>query len=161
MKVIPLTQGLFAQVDDSDYERIVNFGLWYAIRNKRVYYAATVKDRTTIFMHNLIMGPNGLVDHIDHDGLNNQRCNLRIATASQSCMNRRKPRNNTSGYKGVYQFYLTGKWIGQIRANGKRYHLGCFNTPEDAALAYNKAALIHHGEYAVLNKINNNNLVSN
>lgn len=156
MKVIPLTQGLFVQVSDVDYEHVFNFGKWYAVKNKYNFYAATMFNGKCLFMHNLLMNSVGKVDHADRNGLNNQRENLRFATSSQQNINKRIPRNNTSGYKGVSLFKATGKWHAQLGVNGKRKHIGFFTNVKNAALAYNKAATEHFGEFANLNVVSNN-----
>jgi len=90
-----------------------------------------------------------LVDHIDGDKLNNQRDNLRVATDSQNVCNKRMQRNNTTGYRGVQK--SGKKWSAGIDVNGIHTHLGVFATPEEAAQAYDVAALHYHGEYARLN----------
>jgi hypothetical protein len=161
MKVISLSQGLYAKVSDADYERVFNFGKWYAVKNKYTFYAATMIGTRVLFMHSLLMGSIGNVDHIDRDGLNNQKENLRVVTASQNMANKRTPRNNSSGYKGVSLFSATGKWHAQIGVNKKRLHLGFFNKVEDAARAYNEAAKHHFGSCASLNEIKDNSLVFN
>ena len=94
--------------------------------------------------------PNKLqVDHIDHNGLNNQKYNLRNCTFTQNRMNRIRNKNNTSNYKGVT--HDDGYIYAQINANGKHIRLGSFKTEKDAALAYDKAAQKYHGEFAYLN----------
>src|SRR5215471_15551760 len=95
--------------------------------------------------------PEGLQwDHADGDIFNNLRENLRFATHSQQQMNRGKFKTGsyTSRFKGVY---FQGRWVARIRVNGKRIYLGRFDTEEEAAEAYNLAAMEHHGEFAVLN----------
>jgi hypothetical protein len=100
-------------------------------------------------MHRAIMGaPAGIeVDHIDNDGLNNTRENLRFATHQQNCFNKPAPKSNTSGFKGVSWSDALGCWTAIIR--GKR--IGQFDTPEDAALAYDATARELFGEYAYVN----------
>lgn len=88
------------------------------------------------------------LDHIDNDKTNNRFANLRIATASQNAANRRKPRNNSSGYKGVSFYKKTGKWVAYIRHNYRHKTLGYFDTPEAAHAAYCAAAQRFFGEYA-------------
>jgi hypothetical protein len=91
------------------------------------------------------------VDHRDQDGLNNRRTNLRVATQSQNLSNRGPQKNNTSGYKGVSLCKATGRWQAIIQYGRKKKRLGRFDTPEQAALAYDKAAVALMGEFAVLN----------
>ena len=88
------------------------------------------------------------IDHRDGDGTNNRWNNLRRATASQNNANRRRPRHNTSGYKGVYLSRRSGQWCAQIGRNGRTIHLGTFATPQEAHAAYLKAARKLFGEFA-------------
>lgn len=148
MKVINLTKGYEAKVDDCDYEYLNRFH-WsysngYAVRSKKV------GDKlTTISMHRELAGePNMLVDHADRDKLNNTRGNLRIATASENQSNRRKQHNNTSGHKGVYFHKLLNKWYSAISVQGKLKSLGYFKKKEDAIAAYNEAAVQYKGDFA-------------
>lgn len=92
--------------------------------------------------------PKGEVDHINGDILDNRWENLRIATHSQNGKNRGAPSNNTSGYKGVSFHRKNGKWRAAIHSEGKKYHLGYFNSAELASQAYEEAAKIHHGNFA-------------
>lgn len=155
MKLIPLTQRLFAQVDDWNYEWL-NQWKWYAQKDKKTFYAARgIWDNghiKTIRMHREILNTpdNVLVDHKDHNGLNNQEFNIRNVTHSQNQMN--KIGRGTSRYLGVT--YQHGKYIkAKIRVDGKLIHLGTFLNDELAALAYNEAAIKYHGEFANLNII--------
>lgn len=88
-----------------------------------------------------------LVDHKNGDKLDNRRENLRLADKSQNGWNRLKCVNNTTGYKGVTLFKRTGKYIAQIKVYGKNYHLGYYDTAEEAAEMYDLAAKAWHGEY--------------
>lgn len=90
--------------------------------------------------------PTEHIDHINGDKTDNRICNLREATGSENQRNRSKPKNNTSGFKGVS--LNKGKWMAQIMLNGKRYCLGTFNTPKDASIAYASAAKTMHGKFA-------------
>ena len=99
--------------------------------------------------------PGLLPDHKDRNGLNNTRENLRYATEAQNLQNRGMPKNNTSGYKGVMWCENKNKWRVQIKANNKRISLGYYSCIIKAAKAYNKAAIKYHGEFAVLNEIEN------
>lgn len=93
-----------------------------------------------------------VIDHIDRNILNNRIENLRDVSAKQNLMNVGVSTSNTSGYKGVHKS-SRGKYVARISENGVRRCLGTFNTPEDAARAYNAAALRYHGEFAYINKI--------
>jgi hypothetical protein len=156
MKEIPLTQGKAALVDDADYEFLNQwkwcthqFGKkWYAVRGQ-----GTRKTQKILLMHRVITNaPDGMeVDHWDHDGLNNQRYNLRVCTSSQNKANKPKRIDNTSGYKGVTWDRFRGKYVAQIHVNGKHIFLGRFSDVEEAARAYDKAAIKIFGEFAYLN----------
>lgn len=159
MKNIPLTRGFFAQVDDEDYD-FLNQWKWYAKSSRGKIYAAknvqSVKGQRQLFMHRLVMKVNELkteVDHIDGDGLNNKKINLRTCTRSENCRNR-KP-YGSSPYLGVswYGFNNKNKWSATIKINGRQKCLGYFSVEAEAAIAYNKAASLHHGEFARLNII--------
>lgn len=94
-----------------------------------------------------------IVDHINGDIKDNRKSNLRIVTSYQSSLNRRRPSNNTSGYKGVFVDKKRGSFKARIFAEGIEYYLGTFDSSEEAAHAYNKAAKKLHGEFASLNQI--------
>jgi len=150
-KKITLTQGKFALVDDEDYEFINQFNwCFYQGRALRAEYSGR---HSRILMHRLInKTPDGmLTDHINMDQLDNRKENLRDATKSQNMMNRNAQSNNKSGYKGVHWNKTNKNWNAQIALNGKSKHLGVFQNKEDAALAYDHAAMIHHGKFSKLN----------
>jgi hypothetical protein len=153
MKEISLSRGQVALVDDVDYD-FVNQWKWYASPSKNGrWYAVRMPTHCKMEkMHRLIMNcPDGMtVDHINGDGLDNRRSNLRVCTEAENNRNRGKNINNTSGYKGVHVTPY-GKYAAAITAHGKQIRLGNFSTPEDAARAYDKAAKQHHGEFAWLN----------
>lgn len=157
MKLIPLTRGYFAQVDDADYEWL-NQWKWYAqVTNNNIYAKRDKKinkHRIHIAMHNLIMNPPDrmVVDHIDHNGLNCQRINMRICTHRQNTMN--SSATGASKYlgvgicsKGVNKGHITA----QIHVSTKKIFLGNFKSEEAAAIAYDKAAIQYFGEFANLN----------
>lgn len=159
MKKIKLTQGQFAQVDNSDYPWL-NVWRWYARRCKATYYAVRRekgRNDKLIHMHREIMDtPDDLeVDHRDFNGLNCQRHNMRNCTHNQNMKNR-KP-HGRSRYLGVHILDCTIKGkiysyiVAQIYINGKNAHLGCFKTEELAAKAYDEKAKEIHGEFANLN----------
>lgn len=153
-KEIQLSRGMHALVDVDDYDRVVDMGSWCADPAKRTFYARKnlytpgTQKLTPLLMHTFITGWP-YVDHINGDGLDNRRSNLRPATALQNMANKRRYRNNTSGFKGVTRNSGTGRpWQASIRANNRRYHLGYHDTPEQAARAYDAAALRLFGEFA-------------
>lgn len=94
--------------------------------------------------------PKGYVDHINGDKSDNRISNLREATASENLCNRGRQRNNTSGHKGVSWHRQNRKWKATISVSGRNRYLGSFDTKEEAAQAYNRAALHFHGKFAML-----------
>ena len=155
MKEIKLTKGFITQVDDEDYEYLNQFK-WSFYKSGNIYYVQrkkTIKGkRYGIKIHRIIMNtPNKMVvDHIDHNGLNNQKSNLRNCLRYENMRNRRS--SASSGFLGVH--LSRNKYIiAHININGKNIHLGMFKTKESAALAYNKAAIKYFGKFANLNKI--------
>jgi len=155
-KQIPLTQGKFAIVDDEDYERVSKFK-WRAHRGHTTWYGARTRGvifgRTNILLHRFIMDtpPGKQVDHIDGDGLNCTRKNMRECLPKENARNLRTPKNSTTGYKGVSK-RIRG-WRAQIVVNDKQIYLGTFDSPESAAKAYNEAAKKYHGDFARLNDL--------
>jgi hypothetical protein len=154
MKEIPLSQGLVALVDADDFDRVMAFK-WSTREHRNTFYAQRNVRKpdgrsTTQQLHSFLTGWP-LVDHIDGDGLNNRRSNLRPATHIQNLQNQRRRSNNTSGHKGVSWDAPRGKWLARIQVDGARRYLGIFDTAEAAALAYDAAAREYYGEFAALN----------
>lgn len=155
-KIISLTQGKFALVDDEDYDA-VNKYKWCAHHVKNRWYATahlTGTSNSRIVLHRFLMDindPKIQVDHIDNDGLNCQRKNMRVCNNTQNSWNTPKKKNNKCGYKGVYKQSNSPKWRARISIRGKCLNLGYFTTIEDAARAYDKAALEYFGVFALLN----------
>jgi len=152
MKEIKLTQGLFAQVDDSDFDN-VNQWQWYALKIKKGYYAVRHDDinhNKIILMHRFILQtPISMkVDHKDHNGLNCQRNNIRNCSTQQN--NTNKTSVGKSKYLGVTH-HLHGGFVASIRIKGIATYLGYYKDEKDAAIAYDKAAKINHREFANLN----------
>ena len=153
MKLIPLTQGKFAQVDDTDYEYLSQFN-WYVWNNGGRFYARRYSNGKTIFMHREILNIQSAdlyADHKDHNCLNNQRSNLRIATKTENNKNKTSHKNSASKYLGVSK--CNKGWRARITVDGENKHLGVFLLEKDAALAYDEAAIVIHGEFANLNII--------
>jgi hypothetical protein len=156
MKLIPLTQGHFAIVDDADFEN-VNQHKWsyhhtgYAMRQVRVRPGRGGQKNE--WLHRRLMQPGeGLeVDHINHNKLDNRRANLRVCTKQQNRQNRKAYKGTSSGFKGVTWNTREQKWYVKISVNGQRKHIGVFDSAEDAARAYDVAAREHFGAFACLN----------
>jgi hypothetical protein len=150
-----LSNGMKVLYDEVDHDAVMRVK-WYAVRSKRTYYAETaryfISGRRVRGMHHLIMQPpqGMVVDHVNGNGLDNRRANLRICTPNQ---NRRNTRSYTgsSRYKGVAFHKRDRRWAAHICANGRDIWLGYHKTEEGAALAYNAAAVRYHGNFAALN----------
>lgn len=127
---------------------------WYVTKQHYAYRIATVDGRRQhIMLHHEVWGgaPDAehVIDHRNRDRLDCRRSNLRMIRRSPSQWNQGKRRHNTSGYKGVRR--SAGSYRAEIQAHGRRYNLGNYPSPELAAVAYDAAARVLHGEYAVLN----------
>lgn len=154
MKQIILSQGKFALVDDIDFEELNKFK-WYARPSRKTFYATRNSNPRKlrlpqIQMHRVIIGkiPEGKeVDHIDGDGLNNQRYNLRLCTQSENSKNKSMYKNNKSGYKGVSWNTRDKKWDSSARLNKKAKRIGQFKNIEDAILARKHFIDINYGEF--------------
>ena len=168
MKQIPLNTRKFkdgreklkpqrvALVDDDDYEMLMRWN-WTFVQEKSTAYAMRIQvingRKASLKMHRLIMNPDAglVIDHKDHNGLNNQKENLRICTPSQNCMNARVSKGSRSKYKGVNFCTFTNKWVATICKNKKRLTIGRYKIEEEAARAYDAKAIELHGEFANLN----------
>ena len=139
-------------VDDEDYDRVMLFR--WSTKNRG---NCIVRNRQVGNIANFIMRTTGILyDHHDRNFLNNQKYNLRVSTLNQNRANYGKlNRFNqcTSKFKGVGWNNKAKKWQVRIARDKKRYTIGYFHEEKEAALAYNKAAIELHGEFAVLNKI--------
>jgi hypothetical protein len=143
MREIPLTDGKFAIVDDKDFEWLSRWD-WFVKKDSRTYYARRQSSRTlgkplTISMHALILGkiPGYQIDHINGDGLDNRRCNLRHVTHRQNCQNIHTPKY--SKYPGVTWSKNKQKWQADMWVNKRKTTLGRFKNEHDAFMAYYKA----------------------
>lgn len=158
MKEIPLSRGMFALVDDEDYEYLSK-SKWHAQKGNTTFYAERLlrtADRPngkSEKMHRVIMKATSDVDvdHIDHNGLNNQKPNLRLCSQSQNSQNMRAKPNTASGYKGVIWEKALRKWRTRIQLDGKLRTVGYFDDVVEAAIAYDIAAIETFGEFAYTN----------
>jgi hypothetical protein len=156
IRLIPLTQGQNAIVDADDFEWLSQFN-WFAMwsPDPKTFYAARCtrknKVQTRFLMHREICKCNEgeECDHRNFNGLDNRKENLRPCTKTQNGRNRRTRADNTSGYVGVHKHKT--RWVARISCEGNRKFIGGFSSAEDAARAYDKAAIIYHGEFAHLN----------
>jgi hypothetical protein len=164
MRIVPLhgklARGRHAFVSARHYDLVMAYRWW--VWERRLpngsldgpYAVTTIRlpdgRRVTIKMHQLIMGCAG-VDHRNGYGLDNTDYNLRKANQAQNGANRRPSAGSTSGYKGVYRDAQSGKWRASITVNYKTRKLGRFAGEEDAARAYDDAAVEAWGSFARLN----------
>lgn len=149
--------GLYAIVDELDADLVSQYRWHPTWCDGKLYAEAYVRGsgrdcRRTMRMHRLVMsaGAGQAIDHVNGDGLDNRRCNLRFSTQSQNLANIPKLRG-TSRYKGVYWDKSRAKWMARVRLSGVTKNLGRFDCEEDAAKAYDVAAYKEFGEFAVLN----------
>ena len=157
MKAIPIFGGGVSMVDECDFEHLSQFK-WYAVRAPHTTYAHRyLGDRKYLLMHREIMGDSGLLlDHVNNDGLDNRRSNLRFANSQKNAFNRRKDRDARSRFKGVcFDKGMTRKkrWRASIRKDDKPIYLGYFYTEREAALAYDTAAQSLFGAFAKTNQM--------
>lgn len=154
---VPLSQGKVALVSPEDYERVSAYkwslwacrGLEYVVRS-----FGKGKDRRQVSLHRYVLNaPKGThVDHKNGDGLDNRRENIRLCTVSSNAMNRRKAKGKfSSQYKGISWSAAGHGWVATIRINGESNYLGTFHREEEAARAYDAAAVRLFGEFAYVN----------
>ncbi|HUV41123.1 MAG TPA: HNH endonuclease [Sedimentisphaerales bacterium] len=157
-RLIRLAQPRYTKVDAGDYDRL-RADEWYARKRKNTFYvfrcvAGKGKKESLIYIHQeIIRVPKGMVvDHINYDGADNRRANLRAATRSQNQYHvKKRPGTKHSQYKGLYWTKNNRKWQVRITVDKKRLCLGYFLNEIDAARAYDRAACKYHGEFACLN----------
>ena len=151
---VPLTRGFQAVIAADDLPLVEGYN-WLAVARGKQFYAGRSlwvggpKPNRLILMHRVLMGePEGmLVDHVDGNGLNNVRCNLRVAVMAQNLHNTGRHQDNKSGFKGVHQ-HRPGRWVAYIMAFGRKEYLGIHDTPEAAHAAYCAASERLHGAFA-------------
>jgi len=158
-RLIRLAQPRYATVDPRDYKRLRGYE-WFSRKGKNSFYArrhvpgCKGKKESLIYLHQeIIEVPEGMVvDHINHDGMDNRRANLRAATYSQNLYHRKKRSGAMySKYKGVHWHNLHNRWAARITFEKKTIDLGYFRSEIEAAKAYDRAARKYHGEFASLN----------
>lgn len=154
MKTIPLTQGYEALVDDEDYEWLSQWRWQAHVRPHTTYAvrhsAGRHETRRIIRMHREILGttPSMKTDHVNGEGLDNRRANLRACSAQQNARNSRSRLGSSSDYLGVCWHKYRQKWGAEIRVDGITRFLGYFRVEAEAGSAYKAAAAIVHGEFA-------------
>jgi hypothetical protein len=148
--VVPLNKGHVVFVDEADAPEI-RASRWRSEYICKTWYAVRNEGRKKIYMHRQLLGfPACRVDHKDGNGLNNARNNLRRSTPSQNCANARK-KSNGSDFLGVSFDASRQQWRAQIKVMYQAKFLGRFSTQEEAARAYDVAAVKYFGEFAKLN----------
>lgn len=174
MKKIPLTKGKTALVDDEDYDYLIQFDEWVAIEQVSNYHSVwyAIGRVSRRLMHRIILGlGNGridkrIVDHRNHNGIDNRRCNIRVCTHKQNMWNSRRKGIGTYGghegygygykphkrYRGVVASQYFGYKVSFV-LNGKRIVSEYFDCMHKAAREYNRIVSEHHGEFALLNAI--------
>jgi hypothetical protein len=149
---VPLTRGFEALIDAADAPLISRWS-WHVILSRKTQYAVlTLRDkgeRIAFSMHRLLISaPRGVyVDHINGNGLDNRRSNLRLCSNVQNSYNAGLRKDNTSGFKGVAFHKTSGKWQAFIKVDGRRLCLGTFIDKDDARQAYQQASSNFHGEF--------------
>ena len=146
----PKHPNTFALVDDEDFEHLSQ---WKWHLNTWGYATSTKGDNKTRWMHRVILNvPKGVeVDHINHDKLDNRRCNIRPCSRAENARNHPLKRNNTSGFKGVYWNKVRKKWHSRIKVDGKYISLGYYFCIVKAAVVYDDAAKKYHRKFSYLN----------
>lgn len=150
-KKIKLSRGMSATVDETDLP-LLEGKKWFCLKThkKEIYYARAIINGKPVSMHRYIMGAkNGeFIDHINGDGLDNRRSNLRFCTISENNRNKKKMKNNTSGFTGIT--FEANKWRVKVAKDCKDYNIGYFTEISDAILARNNAVKALHKEFAKL-----------
>lgn len=151
LRLRSLENNIFALVDVEDFDRII-YQSWYLFDSHRVSY---VRGRDGILLHRFVLdvSQDVEVDHVNHNGLDNRKSNLRVCTSRQNSMNcrgKRKWVGRASKYKGVC-LHSCGLWQAEIRIYGKKQYIGLFTSEVHAARAYDYMATEFFGSFACLN----------
>ena len=151
-RAVPLTKGKYALVDEEDYERVMQCN--WSLSGDLRYTSARIKG-CLILMHRFIINPpkDMVLYHINGDGLDNRKCNLRVCTQRQNSYNCIGSKNVSSKFKGVSWHKLTSKWRATIMKDRKQIYLGLFTDEREAAKAYNKKAYELFNSFSKLNDI--------
>jgi hypothetical protein len=150
---VTLSNGGIALVDEADAARIAGRS-WFGVRRGRERYAASYIDGKQVLLHRHLLSGSceGLVvDHINFDGLDNRRENLRCVSRLENGRRKRKPLSSIGSFKGVTR--ARRKWMARIRVGARCFYLGSFDEPRKAAVAYNRVARRVFGPMALLNEI--------
>jgi hypothetical protein len=149
--------GFAVQIDDDDAERVLQRKWYVRVPEANTPYCYTwvytggkvIATSLHRFITNMVGNNSAVIDHIDHNGLNNQKANLRVCSILENAWNKKRGRNNTSGYKGVS--WKNDKWCARIMKNRESYDMGSYDSIEEAAFAYDVAALHLFGEFSCIN----------
>lgn len=157
MKTIDIKNNVVL-IDDEDYERVIQYHWYVRQRHKIIYVEKSYWNEGKAkhqSLHRFILNalPGQYIDHINGNGLDNRRSNIRFCTIEQNQQNRKKESGTKNRYKGTWFDLSRNKWRARIEAKGVRHFLGSFITEYEAAIAYNRAAKIYHGEFARLNMV--------
>jgi len=151
------SDSFFAIVDDFDYGMVMEHRWCLDIRKRVTYAKTTIYSRNNkkgriVYLHRFVMyEPMYEIDHRDHNGLNCSHLNLRICSREENMGNTRKRSDSTNPYKGIILQKENNKWVARLNFQKKYYHLGTFNTPEEAAKAYDEKLMELRGSFAMTN----------
>lgn len=151
IKLIPLTQGYSSIVDTEDYDLLIKHKWCVNInKNHKIKYAQSIIRDKFMSMHRLIMNPpkSILVDHINGNGLDNRKCNLRLCSSMENQRNAKIRKNKISKYKGVDWHVCSNKWRARITINKKLIEIGYYKNEKEAAKAYDTASIKYFASFA-------------